>query len=84
MNKFRTGAVVALLLVTMSILTAGNAVAATAPTLGDAASFAVLGASTVTNTGPSEVHGDLGVSPGTSITGFPWPAGPPDAPAPLR
>lgn len=71
MNKFRTGAVVALLLVTMSILTAGNAVAATAPTLGDAASFAVLGASTVTNTGPSEVHGDLGVSPGTSITGFP-------------
>jgi type VI secretion system secreted protein VgrG len=55
----------------MSLLTASNAVAATAPTLGDAASFAVLGASTVTNTGPSEVHGDLGVSPGTSITGFP-------------
>jgi hypothetical protein len=55
----------------MSLLTVSNAVAATAPTLGDAASFAVLGASTVTNTGPSEVHGDLGVSPGTAITGFP-------------
>jgi hypothetical protein len=71
MNKFRSVTVVLFLLAAMSALFAGNAVAATAPTLGDAASFAVLGASTVTNTGPTEVHGDLGVSPGTSITGFP-------------
>lgn len=52
-------------------LTAANLSAAQAPVdLGLAGHFAVLAASTVTNTGNTIVNGDLGVAPLTAVTGF--------------
>jgi hypothetical protein len=39
--------------------------------LNTAQNFGVLGGSTITNTGPTVVNGDVGVSPGSAVIGFP-------------
>ncbi|MDB5748165.1 MAG: hypothetical protein JWP72_3013 [Massilia sp.] len=53
----------------MLALLCGPASAGVIPFLGGAQEFAVLGAESVTNTNATTLHGDLGVAPGSSITG---------------
>ena len=73
MSKLTRALLVGLVGLAATVLVRGSQVgAAEAPVgLGTAGSFAVLAGSTVTNTGPTVISGELGVSPGTAVVGFP-------------
>ncbi len=68
MKNFNKTIFTAILLV---VLMSGRVAFAAGPTLGTAGNFAVLAGSAITNTGSSVINGDLGLSPGTSVSGFP-------------
>lgn len=75
MNKLGYFTVSVILLMFLSLAgpsfnVSARPLAATAPNLGAAGSFSVLGFAAVTNSGPSTLSGDLGVWSGTSITGL--------------
>jgi hypothetical protein len=55
----------------LAIVMATTATAATSSVgLGTAKSFAVLAGETITNTGPTKITGDIGLHPGSAVTGF--------------
>ncbi|HZK74895.1 MAG TPA: hypothetical protein VFD88_12935, partial [Clostridia bacterium] len=54
------------------LLWPATALAATDPGLRTAGNFAVLsGTPNITNTGPTWISGQVGISPGCAVTGFP-------------
>ncbi len=73
--RLKRGAPVAVALSMLGALVALPAAAQASPVnLGTVGPFVVLGGAAVTNTGPSVLNGNLGVSPGTSLVGFGLPA----------
>jgi Ice-binding-like len=75
-NRFdlRRGRLAGIALALLAVFALPAAAQAAPVDLGTAGPFVVLGGTTVTNTGPSVLNGDLGVSPGTELEGFGLPA----------
>jgi len=61
------------IILALGLASPASAFAATSPVLVGSAGYSVLGGAGVTCTGSSTTSGAVGVSPGTSITGFPSP-----------
>jgi Ice-binding-like len=70
--SFNTLIVTGIAFLTLAAFGTQSAMAATATVnLGTSSAYAVLAGSAITNTGATTVAGDIGISPGTAITGFP-------------
>lgn len=66
-----TGLAMAVGMAALLALGATAALAAEQPRLGTAANYAVMAGTTITNTGPTVVNGNLALSPGSAVVGFP-------------
>jgi uncharacterized repeat protein (TIGR01451 family) len=64
-----TSLLLALSLSVMMAVPATSMAAEATVDLGSTASFAILAGETITNTGPTEINGDVGVHPGDTFTG---------------
>jgi hypothetical protein len=71
MINFKPNYLTLLAIIAFAALFCGASSAQAQVSLGAARSFGVLAGSEVTNTGPTVVTGNVGVSPGSAITGFP-------------
>ena len=69
MTRLSATAIAAITLIPLVVAGAGSAGAQAY--LGSADYYAILAGSTITNTGPSVINGDIGLSPGSAIVGFP-------------
>ena len=70
-NRQKTGLVLGLPLILLFAIPQKPQAAQANIDLGTASAYAVLAGSTITNSGPTTLCGNLGLSPGTSVTGAP-------------
>lgn len=71
MKKIHIKGFASVLLASLMTASIAYAVSPSTVSLGTADNFAILAGSAITNTGSSVVTGDVGIYPGTAVTGFP-------------